>query len=163
MLKLALFTGMRRGEIFKLQWDDVDFRRGHITIRNPKGGKDAVIPMSEITRALLESIPKNNSPLVFPTHDGKQHVTVQNAARRIRAAAGLPKEFRPFHGLRHVFASMLASSGKIDMYTLQKLLTHKSPLMTQRYSHLRDEAIKRAADVAGDIIDKIEHPVLTMR
>lgn len=56
------------------------------------------------------------------------------------------------HGLRHTYASMLASSGKVDMYTLQKLLTHKSPLMTQRYAHLRDEALKKASDLAGDII-----------
>jgi hypothetical protein len=46
---------------------------------------------------------------------------------------------------------MLASSGKVDMYTLQKLLTHKSPAMTQRYAHLRDEALRRAADVADEI------------
>jgi integrase len=47
---------------------------------------------------------------------------------------------------------MLASSGQVDMYTLQKLLTHKSPLMTQRYAHLRDEALRKASDLAGDII-----------
>ncbi len=76
------------------------------------------------------------------------------AAKRIKENAGLPKGFRPLHGLRHLYASMLASSGKVDMvYTLQKLLTHKSPLMTQRYTHLRDDAMKRAADLAGDIID----------
>jgi N12 class adenine-specific DNA methylase len=50
---------------------------------------------------------------------------------------------------------MLASSGQVDMYTLQRLLTHKSPVMTQRYAHLRDETMKRAADVAGDIINGI--------
>lgn len=38
-----------------------------------------------------------------------------------KAAAGLPADFRPLHGLRHVFATMLASSGKVDMFTLQKL------------------------------------------
>ena len=42
---------------------------------------------------------------------------------------------------------MLASSGEVDMYTLQKLLTHESPLMTQRYAHLADEAMKRAAEI----------------
>ena len=47
---------------------------------------------------------------------------------------------------------MLASSGQVDMYTLQKLLTHKSPAMTQRYAHLRDEALKQASEVAGNII-----------
>jgi integrase len=59
------------------------------------------------------------------------------------------------HGLRHTFASILASSGKVDMYLLQKLLTHKSPTMTQRYAHLRDETLRNAADVAGDIFEKI--------
>ena len=49
---------------------------------------------------------------------------------------------------------MLASSGKVDMYTLQKLLTHKSPQMTQRYAHLRDETLRRAADLAGELIQE---------
>ncbi|GAB6113134.1 hypothetical protein JCM14713_28920 [Desulfomicrobium salsuginis] len=61
--------------------------------------------------------------------------------------AGLPKDFRPFHGLRHVYASILASSGEVDMYTLQKLLTHKSSEMTQRYAHLRDETLQKASSI----------------
>jgi len=73
----------------------------------------------------------------------------------IKKKAGLPKDFRPLHGLRHVFASMLASSGKVDMYALQKLLTHKSPSMTQRYAHLRDETLKRASALAGDLINQV--------
>jgi integrase len=73
---------------------------------------------------------------------------------RIRDAAGIPKNFRALHGLRHVYASMLASSGQVDMYTLQKLMTHKSPLMTQRYAHLRDETLKRASNLAGTIIQE---------
>jgi len=47
---------------------------------------------------------------------------------------------------------MLASSGRVDMYTLQKLLTHKSPVMTQRYAHLRDDTLKNAANLAGELI-----------
>lgn len=67
----------------------------------------------------------------------------------------MPLNFRPFHGLRHVYASMLASSGKVSMYELQKLMTHKSPAMTQRYAHLRDEALMRASEVAKDVIEEI--------
>ena len=66
-------------------------------------------------------------------------------------------EFRALHGLRHVYASMLASSGKVDMYTLQKLMTHKSPQMTQRYAHLRDESLRAASDLAGSIIEQAAH------
>jgi integrase len=40
------------------------------------------------------------------------------------------------------------------MYTLQKLLTHKSPLMTQRYAHLRDETLRNASTLAGNIIEQ---------
>ena len=58
---------------------------------------------------------------------------------------------RPFHGLRHAYASTLASSGKVDLYKLQKLLTHKSPLMTQRYAHLSNDALMEASNVISDL------------
>jgi integrase len=50
---------------------------------------------------------------------------------------------------------MLASSGQVDLYTLQKLLTHKSPVMTQRYAHLRDETLIRASALAGELVNEI--------
>jgi len=46
----------------------------------------------------------------------------------------------------------LASSGQVDLFVLQKLLTHKSASMTMRYAHLRDDALRRASDLAGDLI-----------
>lgn len=49
---------------------------------------------------------------------------------------------------------MLALSGEVDIYTLQKLLTHKSPLITQRYAHLRDDALKRASTLVWNIIEQ---------
>jgi len=82
-------------------------------------------------------------------------VDINHQVSRIKQRAGLPEAFRAIHGLRHVYASMLASSGGVDMYTLQKLMTHKSAAMTQRYAHLRDDALKRAADVAGDIFEQL--------
>jgi integrase len=155
LIKLVLFTGMRRGECFRLQWDDVDFDRGFICLRDPKGGPDQKIPINESARVLLHSHPRTESPFVFPGRDGGQRISIRVPLERIRKRAGLPADFRPLHGLRHVYASMLASSGQVDMYTLQKLLTHKSPQMTQRYAHLRDEALKRASDLAGNIIGQM--------
>ena len=152
LMKTALFTGMRRGELFKLKWEDVDFERGFISIRGPKGGVDQKIPLNAPTREILTNHPRTKSPHVFPRDDGKQRKDIRHQVNRIKKRAGLQKDFRPLHGLRHTYASMLASSGKVDMYTLQKLLTHKTPHMTQRYAHLRDEALKRASEVAGDLI-----------
>jgi len=151
---MVLFTGMRRGELFKLQWSHMDFDRGFINIIDPKGGPSQKIPLNPSTRELLESHPRTDSHYVFPGRNGQRRVDIVKQVNRIKKRAGLPKDFRALHGLRHVYASMLASSGQVDMYTLQKLLTHKSPLMTQRYAHLRDESLRRASDLAGDLINQ---------
>ena len=155
MMRMALFTGMRRGELFKLKWNDIDFHRGFIHIRDPKGGPDQKIPLNNGARAVLKNHIRTESEYVFPGRGGRQRVDINKQVNRIKRRAGLPEDFRPLHGLRHVYASMLASSGKVDMYTLQKLLTHKSPVMVQRYAHLRDEALKKASNVAGNIVQDI--------
>ena len=152
MMSFALFTGMRRGELFKLKWDHIDFHRKFIHIVEPKGGPSQTIPLNDAAREVLTSHTRTDSPFVFPGRGGRQRTDINKAVNRIKARAGLPKDFRPLHGLRHAFASMLASSGKVDMYVLQRLMTHKSPVMTQRYAHLRDEALKKASNVAGDLI-----------
>jgi len=154
MMKLALYTGMRRGELFNLEWSDVDFDQGFLYIRDPKGGPDQKIPLNEEARRVLEAHVRTESKYVFPGKNGNRRVSVQATVNRIKKRAGLPTDFRPMHGLRHAFASMMASSGKVDLYTLQKLLTHKDSRMTQRYAHLRDDVLKRASNVAGEIIGK---------
>jgi integrase len=150
---MALATGMRQGEILGLAWADVDFERGFITIRSPKGGTDATIPMNDAARDILKGRPRTEGgAYVFPGRFGGHRADVSKQFQAIRDAAGLPKDFRPMHGLRHVFASHLASSGKVDLYTLQRLLTHKTPGMTQRYAHLRDETLRAASNLAGAVL-----------
>ncbi len=154
MMLMALYTGMRRGEMFKLKWSDIDFERGFIHIRNPKGGVDQQIPLNDAAREMLKNHIKTGSEYVFPGRGGNQRTDINKAVNEIKDKADLPKDFRPLHGLRHVYASMLASSGQVDMFVLQRLLTHKTPQMTMRYAHLRDETLKKAANVAGDIIQE---------
>ena len=153
MLFMVLFTGMRRGELFKLKWEDVDFEREFIHIRNPKGGLDQKIPLNVPAKRMLEQHPRTDSDYIFPGKNGQQRVDCKKAVNRIKGKAELPNNFRPFHGLRHFFASNLASSGKVDMYTLQKLLTHKNPRTTQRYAHMRDEALRNASNLAGKLFN----------
>ena len=150
MMLLALYTGMRKGEIYRLKWEHVDFERGFIFIKDPKGKVDQHIPLNSSARALLEEQMHSESEYVFYGKNKGQLREVQSF-RRLCQEAGLPDSFRPMHGLRHVFASTLASSGKVDMYTLQKLLTHKTPSMVQRYAHLRDDALKNASEVIGEM------------
>lgn len=160
-MRLALATGMRRGALMALRWDDLDFSRGFITLRGEaaKKGKTETIPMSAVARRILESIEHMVSPYIFPGKDGGPRKEFRRVARRVKKKAGLPDDFRPLHGLRHAYASFLASSGKVDLYTLQKLLTHSSPQMTQRYAHLADEALQRAANVADEMFE-VDHSKL---
>ncbi len=155
LFRLALFTGMRKSEMLKLEWRDIDFDKKFIHIRNPKGGKDQIIPLNSSAKAVLEKHPRSKSQFVFPGKNGGMRKDVRGPASRIKERANLPNDFRPLHGLRHVFASHLASSGKVDLYTLQRLLTHKSPEMTQRYAHLRDEALREASEIAGEIANEL--------
>ena len=155
LLRLALVTGMRKGALLALRWTDCDFERGLITLQgaSAKKGKTDFIPMTTAARAILEAVERTASPYIFPGKDGGQRQDFRRMARRVRDKAGLPKDFRPLHGLRHAYASMLISSGKVDLYSLQKLLTHSNPAMTQRYSHLRDEALRKAASAIDDCMN----------
>jgi integrase len=156
LMLMALYTGMRRGELFKLKWSDVNFQKGFILIRDPKGGPDQRIPLNDAARQVLKDHPKHKkSPYVFFGRGGRRRIDINKSVNSIKTAAKLPKDFRPLHGLRHTYASILASSGEVDLYTLQKLLTHKNPQMTQRYAHLRDDVLKRAANLAGDIVNGV--------
>ena len=70
IMKLALYTGMRRTEMLRLKWEHIDFDRGFIRLVDPKGGKDQVIPLNNPSRQLFADHPKSNSPYVFPGKHG---------------------------------------------------------------------------------------------
>lgn len=157
MLKIAWLTGMRRGEIFKLEDRDIDFGQGLIILRDPKGGKNESIPMSKPVDDLLKlqiserDLRHPGSPFVFPgRHGGKR--SDSSAVERIKKLAELPKSFRIFHGLRHHLAVTLASSGMFTLDMIGELLTHKSVTMTRRYAKFLPDAKKKAADQAAALL-----------
>lgn len=159
LIRLALVTGMRKGALLALRWDDCDFERSIITLRGEaaKKGKTDHIPMTPAAKAILQNIKVRNSDYVFPGKNGRKRTDYRRIALRVKKKAGLPEDFRPLHGLRHNYASRLASSGEVELYTLQKLLTHSSPQMTQRYAHLRDETLMKAAKIADSMLIKSEY------
>jgi integrase len=148
---IGLFTGLRKGEIRKLRWEHVDLQRKTLTIVDPKGKETTTIPINDQAVAVLADIPVS-SEYVLPGPDGNMKRTFRDPWYRIREAAQLPRHIR-FHGLRHNHASWLVSSG-VDLYTVSKLLCHKDVKTSTRYSHLSDEALRRAANVAGDVLSK---------
>jgi len=148
-VKFTLFTGMRRGELFKLTWGDVDLSRSMITLRAPKGGKTMTLPISSQALEVLKGLAPT-STYVFPGKNGEQRTDFKGPWRRIRKAAGLPDNFR-FHGLRHHFASTLVSNG-VDLSVVQALLTHKDARTTQRDAHMQPGALRDAALKSGELL-----------
>ena len=156
LVRMALYTGMRRGELFELCWSDIDFHHKTITVRSAKNGQHPSIPLNEMAEKVLaeHAHVKGSSKFVFPGRSGKKRTECKRQLLRIRKNAGLPEDFRLLQGLRHVYATMLVSSGKVDLETLQSLLTQKSPLMTQRYAHLLDQKVEVPdSEIATDYTD----------
>jgi integrase len=153
IVKFAMLTGIRRGELLKLQWQDISPEHKTMLLKDPKGKKDQILPISKEAYEVLIETPKDTeSEYIFYGKDGKKRTDFKQSWHEIREAAGLPSTFR-FHGLRHNYASTLVSSG-VDLFTVQQLLTHKSNTMTQRYAHLSPNALKNAADMAGKLLSE---------
>lgn len=151
--RLALFTGIRKTALLNLQWPDVDLENGYLTLRGDvaKNDKTQTVPLSDAALEVLKGITRRESPHVWPGADGGPREGFTRMGRRLRQKAGLPKDFRPVHGLRHHFASHLASSGA-SLYEVGTLLTHGDISVTKRYAHLTDDALKRAASLVNDMV-----------
>ncbi len=137
-----------------MRWDDVIDGKW-LRLRNPKGGKDKVIPLNKTAREIIENQKGKSDIYIFPGDKGPIK-NIRKGWEKIKEAAGLPPDFR-FHDLRHTFATLLASSGKVDLYVLQNLLTHSTPIMTQRYAHLIEERQQQAVSVLDELLID-EHP-----
>ncbi len=133
---ILIHTGMRKGELQKLKWQDLDFNKGLIGLFQTKSGKIRYIPMSmAVKEALLKRrINKKSETWVFPGESGEPF-NFRKAFETARKNAGL-NDLR-VHDLRHTFASHLRMSGA-DLMTVKELLGHSSLKMTERYSHLTD-------------------------
>jgi len=139
----ALHTGMRRGEIFGLQWKDVDLRSRVIMVQESKSGRRRAIPIDETLAETLKRLPSRfKKGLVFPStvREGQRRM---GFARQFRTALTKSEltQFR-FHD-RHTFASTLVMNGA-GIKTVQELLGHSDLTMTMRYSHLAPDHRTRA-------------------
>jgi integrase len=154
MITVALRTGMRLGELFGLEWGDVDFQRKMITVRqsivrgyvgSPKSNKFRYLPLTEeVCKTLYES--RRTNGFVFPRPDGTvlTHHIAERALHRASVKAGL--RHIGWHVLRHTFASDLVTEG-VPMRAIQELLGHSTITMTMRYAHLAPSSLREATDV----------------
>ena len=130
-MALAVFTGMRRGEILGLCWKDIDLDNQRAYLTETKNGTLRVLALNGLAVQVLKSLPKRApGDLVFSTVNAA-HLSVYT--RRVFASVGIRDA--SFHSLRHTAASWLVMKG-VDLYAVGQILGHKTPRMTQRYAHL---------------------------
>lgn len=157
VILFAIYTGRRKSEIVGLRWSDVNLEHGYITCRNTKNGSSLSFPLNTKALAVLEeahSIAINS--LCFPSSSGHHYYSGISLAwgrlrKRLKRSGMLDICSIRFHDLRHTYASFLASSGKVDIYTLKKLLGHKDISLTERYSHLSDGRLRRSTKVLDEL------------
>ncbi len=142
IVTMAIYTGFRRGEIFRLKWSEVDFSLKVVRTLD-KNGKPKVVPMATKLFEILKSLPKENE-FVFPSPKTDQPLTdVKKGFKTARKNAGI-ENFR-FHDLRHTTATRLAENG-VDAFTIAEILGHSDLRMTKRYTHSTDKSKRRAIE-----------------
>lgn len=141
LVKLALATGARKGELLGLTWANVDLDRRTVRFVDTKNGDNRTVPLAQTAVAVLKAWKKGRvaAGVVFPfVIDG-----MEKPWREARDAAGL-EGFR-FHDLRHSAASYLAMSGA-SLMDIAAILGHKTLAMVKRYSHLSEQHTTAAID-----------------
>jgi len=151
MTLLSIYCGARAGEIFSLQWSDVDQVNGLVTLRDTKSGKTRTVHMPETVKVMFATMaPGNNSTLVFPGKGGKQLKQISKTFDRTVTILGFNdgiedrRQKVTFHTCRHTCASWLVQAG-IPLFTVQKILGHSTIALTERYSHLAPDSFRAAA------------------
>jgi integrase len=155
IFRLLLLTGSRRGEVLTMRWEDINLRDGTWTKphgRTKQREKHAV-PLSAAARAILAELEPEASGFIFPAGRGADGPmrTVEKPWKTICQAAGITG--LRTHDLRHSYAAQLASAG-VGLYTIGKLLGHKKPSTTARYSHLTDTALRDATERVGALLSR---------
>jgi integrase len=142
MVLVAVNTGLRRGELFQLRWQDVSFPTRTLTVQGAgaKSGQTRHVPLNtEVVAVLKEWKPAaaTDNALVFPGAGESEPLTdVKKGWASVLVRASV-SSFR-FHDLRHTFASKLVMAG-VDLNTVRELLGHSTLGMTLRYAHLAPE------------------------
>lgn len=145
MLSMIYACGLRRSELLNLQLEDIQSKRGIVLIRQAKGKKDRIVPLSDKILYLLRSYYKAYRPKKW-LFEGQETGTryseksLENVFKQSLARSGITKK-ATLHWLRHSYATHLLESGT-DLRYIQELLGHSSSRTTEIYTHVSQQNIR---------------------
>jgi len=154
ILSLIYGCGLRRSEVIMLEPDDIDRDRMLLTVRQSKGFKDRIVPISAKLVAMIDSYQQRYRPTAYlfeGQHQGDPYSTtsVEKVFRMACDKAGIKKNIT-LHGLRHSYATHLLESGT-DLRYIQELLGHKSSKTTEIYTHVTEKSIQKIRSPFDDL------------
>jgi integrase/recombinase XerD len=154
MLSLIYACGLRRSELLHLRPADIDSKRGILLIRQAKGKKDRIVPISEKVIELLRQYYRAYKPLIWlfeGQRRGEPYRTesLQSVLKQALQKAHIRKP-ASLHWLRHSYATHLLESGT-DLRHIQELLGHSSSRTTEIYTHVSTESLQNIKSPFDDL------------
>ncbi len=154
MLSMIYGCGLRRSEVIMLEPEDIDRDRMLLSVRQSKGFKDRVVPVSVKLVEVINSYLKRYRPVGYLFEGQRQGdrysaASVEKVFRTACEKAGIKKKIT-LHGLRHSYATHLLESGT-DLRYIQELLGHKSSKTTEIYTHVTEKSIQKIRTPFDDL------------
>jgi integrase len=144
-LRLLIFTGARLREILHLRWSHVDFERGLLLLPDSKTGRKTII-LNAPALAILSELPRVGAYVIAGDKTDAPRADLKRPWQLVARHAGL--EGVRLHDLRHTYASVGAGSG-LGLPIIGKLLGHADNRTTERYAHLDNDPLRKAANTIG--------------
>lgn len=154
MVITAIYTGLRKSDIFNLKWPSVDLEKGVIQLVEAKTGKTRNIVLNRDMITLLQSLPVKGE-YIFPNKNGKPFRDVKKSFLRALKKAGIKqsedrRQKIVFHTLRHTCVSLLTERGA-DTTMVKNYVAHASEEMTKHYTHLSAEYARKTAEILNGL------------
>ena len=154
MLSMIYSCGLRRSELLHLRFSDIDSNRNIVLLKNAKGKKDRIAPLSPKILKMLREYYKDYRPAVWlfeGQSKGEQYSekSLQSVLKQALQKTGITKPVT-LHWLRHSYATHLLESGT-DLRYIQELLGHSSSKTTEIYTHVSTKSIQQIKSPFDDL------------
>ena len=154
MLSMIYSCGLRRSELLHLRFSDIDANRNIVLLKNAKGKKDRIAPLSPKILQMLREYYKDYKPAVWLFEGqikGEQYSeqSLQSVLKQALQKAGIKKPVT-LHWLRHSYATHLLESGT-DLRYIQELLGHSSSKTTEIYTHVSTKSLQQIKSPFDDL------------